>query len=158
MLERKIAHFEKLNQIAEDYEAKKKALEDRKQGLIDTYGWDSEELKAWYEEKNQMTYPIPAGACKAYRAYENSLEKGNEELELNDFLWEKEVGDFVETLRAANIKTFIYTDQSTAVMENLHGLSNAGCRMDGLCTIKRQERRFGETREEEILGVHFTVC
>ena len=38
---------------------------------------------------------------------------------MDDFLWEKEVTDFIETLRKAGIETFVYTNQSTAVMENL---------------------------------------
>ena len=158
MLNKTNAHFEKLMKIGRDYEEKKRALEDRKQGIIDTYGWDSEELKAWYAEKNEMTYPVPAGACKAYRAWRQSLEHENEELQMDDFLWDREVSDFVDCLREAGIKTFIYTNDSTALMRNLHELTNTGCSMDGLCTIKRMERRFGENREEEILGIHFTVC
>ena len=158
MLNRTNAHFEELDRIGREYDVKKKALEDRKQGIIDTYGWGSDELKAWFEEKNEMTYPIPSGACKAYRAWEHTVEREEDEVELDDLLWDREVADFVETFRKAGIETFIYTNQSTAVMENLHALEKEGCRMDGLCTIKRMERRFGENREETILGIHFTVC
>ena len=158
MLNKTNAHFEELMRIGRDYEEKKRALEDRKQEIIDTYGWDSEELKAWYEEKGKMVYPVAAGACKAYRAFRQSIEHENDELQLDDFLWDKEVADYVDCLRKAGIGTFVYTNQSTAVMENLHAFAKEGCRMDGLCTIKRMERRFGENREEEILGIHFTVC
>jgi hypothetical protein len=42
-------------------------------------------------------------------------------------------------------------------MENLHGFAKAGCIMTGLTTITRRERRFGEYRDEEILGIHFTL-
>ena len=158
MLNKTNAHFDKLMEIGRNYDEKKRALEDRKQEILDTYGWESEELKAWYEEKNQMSYPIAAGACQAYRAWNRSIELDNEELELDDFLWEREVADFVDCIKQAGIDTFIYTNQSTAVMENLHSFEKEGCRMDGLCTIKRMERRFGEDREETILGIHFTVC
>lgn len=158
MLNKTNAHFEELLKIGRDYEEKKRALEDRKQGIIETYGWESDELKAWYDEKNKMVYPVAAGACKAYRAWSHTIEKEGEELELDDFLWDREVADFVDCLRDAGIKTFIYTNQSTAVMENLHAFEKEGCRMDGLCTIKRMERSFGEDREETILGIHFTVC
>ena len=152
------AYFEELKRIGHEYEAARVERKARKQQIIDSYGWESEELKAWYEEKNQMSYPIAAGACKAYRAWSRSLELENEELELDDFLWEREVADFVDCIKQAGIDTFIYTNQSTAVMENLHSFEKEGYRMDGLCTIKRMERRFGEDREETILGIHFTVC
>ena len=158
MLNKTNTHFEELMRIGREYEEKKRALEDRKQEIIDTYGWDSEEMKAWYEEKGKMTYPVDAGSCKAYRAWSQTIEKGGEELELDDFLWDREVADFVDCLKKAGIKTFIYTNQSTAVMENIHAFAKEGCRMDGLCTIKRMERHFRENREEAILGIHFTVC
>ena len=156
MLKKTNAHFEELRKQGEVYEEEKKAYEKRKQELIDTEGWDSENLKALYENKPE--FPVSAGACKAYRAWMQTVEREEAELELNDFLWDREVADFVDCLKKAGIETFIYTNQSTAVMENLHAFAKEGCHMDGLCTIKRMERRFGENREEEILGIHFTVC
>ena len=63
----------------------------------------------------------------------------------------------MEALRKAGFDSFIYTNQSTAVMENLHGFAKAGCIMTGLTTITRRERRFGEYRDEAILGIHFTL-
>ena len=104
-----------------------------------------------------MIYPITQGACKAYRAFLNTLDHNEDEIEMDDFLWEREVKDFVKALKEAGFKSFIYTNQSTAVMENLHDFVKAGCTMTGLTTIKRTERRFGEDREEEILGIHFTL-
>ena len=38
-----------------------------------------------------------------------------------------------------------------------YGFAKAGCIMTGLTTITRRERRFGEYRDEEILGIHFTL-
>ena len=157
MLNKTNAHFDKLMEIGRDYDEKKRALEDRKQEILDTYGWESNELKAWYEEKNQMSYPVAAGACKAYRAWSRSLELENEELELDDFLWDREVADFVDCLRDAGIKTFIYTNQSTAVMENLHQFAAAGCTMQGLCTITRQESRWGDEEPYEVMGIRFSL-
>lgn len=157
MLNRNNAHFEELKRIAEAYQEKKADLEGRKQEIIDTYGWDSEELKAWYEEKGKMTYPIPAGACKAFRAWRHTIEREENEVEMEDFLWDREVADFIDTLKKAGIERFIYTNKSTALMENMHDLEAAGCRMEGLCKIERTERHFGEDRTEEILGIRFSL-
>lgn len=157
MLNRNNAHFEELERIVAEYEEREHALEERKQEIIDTYGWDSDELKAWYKEKGEMTYPVEDGACKAYRAWMHTIEREEDEVDMNDFLWDREVEDFVDTLRKAGIESFIYTNQSTSVMENLHGFAKAGCTMTGLTTITRRERRFGEYRDEEILGIHFTL-
>jgi hypothetical protein len=152
------AYFAELDRIARDFEQRHEAHKKLKQQIIDTKGWDSEELKAWYaEEENDFQYPISQGACKAYRAFLGTLEHGEDEIEMNDFLWDREIDDFVEALRKAGFDSFIYTNQSTAVMENLYGFAKAGCTMTGLTTITRRERRFGEYRDEAILGIHFTL-
>ena len=47
-------YFEELDRIARDFEERHEAHKALKQQIIDTKGWDSEELKAWYKEE-----PVP---------------------------------------------------------------------------------------------------
>lgn len=101
--------------------------------------------------------PLEQGVSKAYRAWATSISRKEDELEMDDFLWEREVTDFVETLRKAGIKTFVYTNQSTAVMENLHQFAAAGCTMEGLCTITRQENRWGDEEPTKVMGIRFSL-
>ncbi len=150
-------YFEKLEKIGHDFEEKRAAHEAKKQTIIDTCGWDSPELKTWYAEKGAMKFPISQGACKAYRAWKNSIRRNEYELEMDDFLWDKEVTNFIEALREAGIKTFVYTNQSTSVMENLHAFAANGCTMTGLCTITRREDRYGEDEDYEVQGIRFTL-
>ena len=150
-------YFENLKRIGHEYEAARVERQARKQQIIDTLGWDSEELKAWYAEDQAAKFPFEQGACKAYRAWATSISRQEDELEMDDFLWDKEVSDFVETLRSAGIKTFVYTNQSTAVMENLHAFAAAGCVMTGLCTITRRENRWGEEEPYEVQGIRFSL-
>ena len=158
MLNRNNTYFEEMRRIGREFEEKRRAHEERKQEIRDTYGWDSEEMKAWYDVKNNMECPLTQGAWKAYRAWKNSMESGLNDVEMDDFLWDKEVSDFVETLRRAEIMNFVYTNQSTAMMDNLHDLEKEGCIMEGLCKREKIEKGFGEERIVEVRGVHFTVC
>ena len=151
------AYFEELERIGSEWTKKHEAHKALKQQIIDTLGWDSDELKAWYEEDAAAKFPFESGVSKAYRAWAQSLSRKEDELEMDDFLWEREVTDFVETLRKAGIKTFVYTNQSTAVMENLHQFAAAGCTMEGLCTITRQEDRWGEEEPYEVMGIRFSL-
>lgn len=64
-------------------------------------GWDSEKLKTWYVEKEAMKFPFEQGARKAYRAWAQSISRKEDELEMDDFLWDKEVKDFIAALRRA---------------------------------------------------------
>ena len=157
MLNRENAFFENLKRLGHEYEAARVERQQRKQQIIDTLGWDSPELKAWYEEDAAAKFPFEQGACKAYRAWASSISRKEDELEMDDFLWDKEVADFVNTLRSAGIKTFVYTNQSTAVMENLHAFAAQGCTMMGLCTITRQETRWGDEEPTEVMGIRFTL-
>ena len=150
-------YFENLKRIGHEYEAARVERQARKKQIIDTLGWDSEELKAWYEEDDAAKFPFESGVSKAYRAWAISISRKEAELEMDDFLWDKEVRDFVETLRSAGLETFVYTNQSTAVMENLHAFAAEGCTMLGLCIITRQETRWGEEEPYEVQGIRFSL-
>ena len=151
------AYFENFKRIGSEYEAARVERQARKQQIIDNYGWDSAELKAWYEEDAAAKFPYESGVCKAYRAWATSICRNETELEMDDFVWEKEVRDFLEALRSAGIETFVYTNQSTAVMENLHAFAAEGCTMLGLCTITRHENRWGEEEPYEVQGIRFRL-
>ena len=150
-------YFDNLYRIGCEYEAARVERQARKQQIIDTLGWDSEELKAWYEEDKAAKFPFSQGISKAYRAWKTSIQRSEDEVEMDDFLWESEVHDFVEALREAGFQTFVYTNQSTAVMENLHQLAAEGCRLEGLCTITRKENRWGEEEPYKVQGIRFSL-
>ena len=157
MMSKNNTYFENLKRIGHDWEAARVERQARKQQIIDTLGWDSDELKAWYAEDQAAKFPIAQGACKAYRAWASSISRQEDEREMDDFLWEQDVKAFVEALRSAGIESFVYTNQSPAVMENLHALAAAGCMMVGLCTITRRENRWGEEEPYEVQGIRFSL-
>ena len=157
MMSKNNTYFENLKRIGHDWEAARVERQARKQQIIDTLGWDSDELKAWYEEDAAAKFPFESGVSKAYRAWAQSLSRKEDELEMDDFLWDKEVADFIEALRSAGIETFVYTNQSTAVMENLHAFAAQGSTMTGLCTLTRQETRWGNAEPTEVMGIRFSL-
>ena len=60
------AYFENLKRIGHEWEAARVERKNRKQQIIDTLGWDSDELKAWYEEDAAAKFPFESGVSKAY--------------------------------------------------------------------------------------------
>ena len=157
MLSKENAYFLELKRAGHEYEEARAERRARKQRIIDTLGWDSEELKAWYAEDEAAKFPFSGGANKAYRAWASSVGRQEDEVEMDDFLWDREVADFVATLRKAGFATFVYTNQSTAVMENLHAFAAEGCVMAGLCTVTRRETRWGDEEPAEVMGIRFSL-
>jgi len=157
MLNKENAFFNEMCHTGREWEKACEERRQRKQEIIDTKGWESEELKAWYEEDAAAKFPFPQGACKAYRAWASSLSRQENELEMDDFLLDREVSDFVGTLRRAGIDTFIYTNQSTAAMKNLFAFAAEGCTLTGLCTITRHEDRWGNGELVEVMGIRFKL-
>ena len=69
------SYFEEMKRIGYAWEEAQVERKNRKQQIIDTLGWDSEELKAWYEEDKAAVFPFPQGASKAYRAWAGSISR-----------------------------------------------------------------------------------
>ena len=149
------AQYEEMTQTCCAWEAAKQERKARKQEIIDTKGWDSEELKAWYEEDKAAAFPYTSGEMKAYWAFKNSLELP--ELEMNDSCWDNEWHDFIETLRKMGITHFTVTTQSTGLMNDLYGYTYEGCTMLGLHTLEKKSDRWGTEEIEKVRGILFEI-
>lgn len=145
--------FDNMYRTGCEWQERHEARKRLKETLIAQYGYGSPALEAWYAEKEEP-FPFSSGANKAYRAWKYSPTG---EVIMDDYCWDTERHDFIETLRKAGVKTFVVTNQSTGLMEDLHGYAAEGCTMEGLCTIIKVEDRFGAEREEQILGIRFRL-
>ena len=59
----------------------------------------------------------------------------------------------MDTVRKAEIKTFIFTNQSTGLMENIHDLVESGCTLLGTCKVSSNSKYDSSVR----LGLMFRV-
>ena len=85
-------------------------------------------MNTYFENLRTKQNPT-IGEIKAYRVYKNNFV-------LEDFLWEKEVKDFVNTLREGGVKYFVYTSTSTALMSNFHAFIENGCKFVETCNVE----------------------
>ena len=150
------AYFENLRRLGKEHATQYKAHDALQDSIAEKYGWGSPEMDDWYAEQERLeaTNPVAGGIGKAYRAWYWGT---TDELEMSDFLWDREVEGFVDTLRKAGIQTFVYTNQSTAVLENIHQLVAAGCVLEGPCTLTKKTEKWGKETEEQVLGLRFHV-
>ena len=100
---------------------------------------------------------LTAAENKACQAFENSRREGWEDFVLTDFLWETEIAEFAAEMRAAQIESFVITNHSTALMENLHGFHQQGMSIAELTYIER-ENRLHKNGIERIPGIRIRVA
>ena len=110
-----------------------------------------EEAKAKGEKPS---FPYTAGQNEAARCFFFGRNESEDEVTVGNLLWERDIPDFVETLRKGGIKSFILTDHSTALMSMMHGFAKEGCKLEGLCTAT-EENCFDGKRE--IPAVKFSL-
>lgn len=130
----KNAWFENMKDVSVEYWTNVGEFRAKKDGIVEKFGWDSEEISKYYDDLKEleMNNPFNPAEYKAYRAYRDSVINNEDEIILNDFLWDTEVVDFTNCLRKAGVKSFVYANESTAVMKNIHDLAKNGFVFDGL--------------------------
>ena len=151
------SRLEEMRETAIAYNQAKAIREKDREAMIAADDWDG--VKAFDErEKAEFPYPFTQGAVKALTAYDRSLKRGADAFEVEDLPWENELADFAATLRDAGIKEIVVTDQSTALMDGIYGLTALGCRMTGLRTVTRaDDHRFGSKEPERRNGIEFQL-
>lgn len=114
--------FEEVKKQMEAYYKKMKEHQDKKMKIECDYGIHSEEWDNWWKEKEAIKCPFSSGVLKACRAW---MYSDKEIIEVNEALWDMEIHDFIESFRNAGIASFVFTDTSTAVMDNIKGFIKA---------------------------------
>lgn len=155
MTERTKDYFHRMYEDASRFHQGKYERGKEKQALIAADDWDA--VNAWYEREKQYTDPFTPGQYRAYRAFDESSEIETGEFVMSNSLWEDEVKDFSDTLRAAGVTTFILAHQSTGLMEDIHNLEAQGWHLAGTCKLAEKKHRFGEDRIEVRLGLRFEI-
>lgn len=148
--------FNVMKNTSQMYERLITAHEDKKESVIGTYGWDSPETNEWYKKYDEIkkNFPFNGGQCKAYRAWRSSVRWNSEIIVLDEFLWDEEMDDFIQTLKEAGIKEFVYTNGSTALMGNIHGFVNGGYNFAGLYEIQNKDKYC----DDVVKGIRFKLA
>lgn len=137
----------KLNEYDREHNAYEDSKEEaRKRGY--------EALMEWFENgPEKPEYPLTGGQAKAWGMW---YWNEREEMNFDDFVWENEAEDFIDTLRAAGVKTFTVTNHSTSLMENMHWFEQNGCKLLGLCEVEETDE-WNRKHYGNKMGVRFAL-
>lgn len=111
------------------------AIQILKQGIQEQTNSNKSVARPYFEamENKQNSEKFSSGVNKAYWAWYYSDFQGEI---ICDTMWNKEVHDFVSTMREAGVKSFIYIDKSTTLMDNLHSFVKEGCEISNLVILE----------------------
>lgn len=112
---------------------------------------DYEEARRIAEEAENRKCPLTDGETLAVRFWNRSAET----LVADDHLWTRDVHDFVSALRDAGVESFLFTDQSTALMETIHEFAKEGLTLTGPETFTDNETWNGQPRTRLALRFAF---
>ena len=131
-----------------------KFLQERQDKLVEL--WGNVEKKDEY--KAALHNPYGLGADKAHHAWESSLARKEDMLDLTESVFKSEAKEFVQTLRAAGFRAFVCTDDSSGLMRTMHVLAEEGSRFMNFCTVTRRKTRWGDDDStEKVMGVSFSL-
>lgn len=120
--------FEELASEMEAYEKLRAAFNATREANRESMSKD--EYWEWINSVDVPEYPLTRGQAKALSAWYWGT---TEELNIDDFLCEEEVHDFIATLREAGLKSFTCTNSGSSLMSNIHAFAAEGCKIAGLC-------------------------
>lgn len=151
------SYFEKMYRAICEFETAREKRRKERGEISRTYGWDSPEMAAWARREDTFRCPFTYGAMEACRAWTRSRENAASELECDGLPAQEHLPDFVGALKAAGAETLAVTEQSTALMGNIHRLAELGCTLEGICTVTHTEEQFGTIGEKQIQGLRFRL-
>lgn len=90
------------------------------------------------EKQIEQGEKFTEGQLEAYWTWWYSRSK--EEIIEDGHLWCRAIHDFIQTMRAAKVESFVTLDSSTDLMDCLHAFAAEGCAIDALCVIKARNK------------------
>lgn len=141
-------YFAELNRKMIGYNAKCYELRKRKEACTQNGDWDG--VMKCIDEEEKLEVPITNGEWKALEMVAYSEGK---EYVLSNFLYENEVEDFCESLKKSGVESFIFTNHSTALIENIHDFINNGLEFAGVVDVEKKRGRHTDI----VKGLRFSV-
>lgn len=92
-----------------------------------------------------------------YWAYKNAQEAGNELLDFNEVIWDYDIEEIAQTLRANGITEFTISSTFSSLIETLAAFEKQGISMAGLTTVKARYTDWKTGEHALIPAIKMTV-
>lgn len=147
----------KKNNFAEEYarEAALKAQYHEAEKAGSTEG--QEAARNTYHELEEQIGAKGDSYARIYQLYSEARERGNEYIDLNDTIWDKQVKPLIDSLREYGIEKFTFSSSWSSAVETAWLFTQNGCRLEGLVEINSRHRAFMSEEYEKAHGYLFFI-
>lgn len=83
-----------------------------------------------------------------YWAYRSSKDRNLETLDFSDVIWDRDIPQILETLKAEGLEEFTISSTFSGLLETIWGFEQLGCRMEGLVQVRQPYDNFNEDTME----------
>ena len=90
-------------------------------------------------------------------AYRTSKETGNELIDFNEVIWDYDIEEIAQTLRANDITEFTISSTFSSLIETIAKFEELGCTLDGIVKVKERYTHFGSDEHALIPAFKMTV-
>ncbi len=141
------AAYEQEMKIREDYDAAKAAGNEA--GV--------EKAKEDYRALMQESEGRGDAYLRIYREYSDSRKKGNDLLDLNDTIWDRQVEGLVACMRENGIDRFTFSSTWSDSVGTAWLFKENGCRLEGLVQINGMQDSFRDDEYKKIPAYLFSI-
>ena len=114
-------------------------------------------IRASYNALMKEIDSLGKAAGRIWREYEISRDCGNEYLDINDVVWDKDVESLISCMREHGIEKFTFSSSWSSATETAWLFQKAGCKLEGLVEINSQHKEIMSDEYEKAHGWLFRV-
>lgn len=116
-----------------------------------------EAARKFYKELTERIGNRGAAYAKVYRLYQEAVDRGNEYIDLNDVVWEKDVAALIQSFRENGVEHFTFSSTWSSAVAIAWLFTENGCTLEGLLQINSQHKAFGSEEYEKVPAYLFAV-
>ena len=118
---------------------------------------DKESARAIYHEATDAIEALGGIACRIWREYEVSRDRGTTYLDINDVVWDKDVEGLISCMRDTGIDHFTFSSGWSSAVETAWLFQKNGCRLEGLIEINSHHKDIFTGEQEKAHAYLFSI-
>lgn len=92
-----------------------------------------------------------------YWAYRSSKEAGNDVIDFQEVIWDRDIAEIVKTCRENDIREFTISCQFSSLIETLAEFDKLGCKMFGIVQVNAPYKEFMSDKQAVIPAIKMVL-